>query len=74
MNAVEHRWSHTEELMVALCQLVDNLCRITASAHGGQRAVRSLGKPFRYPRPGEKPAGPVVLAPRELAGRMLRGG
>lgn len=72
VDALEHRWSHTDELLLALCRLVDNLTRITVAVHGGQRAVGSLGHPFKYPRPGEK-TGPTVMRPRELAAQMMKG-
>lgn len=68
-RAQSRHWTHTEELLRALCQLTDRQTRVLAGMFGGRSAVARLGKPFDYKRPG-KPRRNVVR-PRDFARAML---
>lgn len=72
VHALEHRWDHHDELLRALCAMVDQLTRVCALGFSGGKAKSRLGETFDYPRPGTTKTRNSVR-PRELAMQMMRG-
>jgi hypothetical protein len=72
-SAAGERWTHSDELLLAACRMLDTLIRVTVKAHSDPARPPDLGPAFRYLRPGETATSTVpTMHPRELAGRMLR--
>lgn len=72
MRAAQRRWTHTDELLVQLCELVDGQTRAMVALQGGKQAVRKLGKPFKYRRPTEEKSKPI--RPRDFIRMMTARG
>lgn len=73
--AAGDRWTHTDELLRAVCAMLDTLVRVTVLAHSDpKQGPPKLGPPFRYLRPGETATSNVpIVRPRDLARRMGAG-
>lgn len=54
MRAAGEEWTHTEELLLQTCSLLDRQTRTIAALFGGKKAVRALGAPFEYRRPRDR--------------------
>lgn len=59
-------WTQERELLASILEMLHMLYLLTAKANG----AKSVGKPLRVPRPGDKPKAP--LSPREFALQMMR--
>lgn len=49
---MDERWGHSEELLVVIAQMLDQLIRLTAKLHAERPP--HFGPPFDYPRPYQR--------------------
>lgn len=71
-SAYEDRWTHNEELLALIAELLHTLIRVTVQVHSDPKKHRP-DKPWSYPRPS-RPVAEDKHLDRHKVRRALLGG